>query len=177
MGALATINVFGHRFKPFGFDLKISVAFFVALAILVLGVALAFYVGNRRPLGTPLTWGEALLAGTFVFFLMLMAYGVVPNQWLQWSDRQLLWRSDRILLVISSKGIIYNPKNVNVAGSGRILVTYQALRDIIVAMIYVVFLGAQVALWSRWQKRGQKRPQPAALEQASVFGRPLVRRA
>src|SRR5437588_2981297 len=95
---LADTVVFGHHFK-------LSMAFFVALGILVVGVALVFFIGSRRPVGTPLTWGEAMLGGVAVFGLMLLAYGVVPNEWLRWADNQLLWRSDKILLAVSSKGI------------------------------------------------------------------------
>jgi hypothetical protein len=52
-------------------------------------------------------------------------------------------------------------------------VSYQSLRDIIAAGIYIVMLGAQVALWAMWQKRGKK----ASTELAtSDFGRPLVRK-
>src|SRR5438094_5398955 len=35
--------------------------------------------------------------------------------------------------------------------------TKQAVRDIIVTVIYVVVLGMQIVLWSQWQKRGKKR--------------------
>ena len=80
-------------------------AFVSSMIILVLGVAICMYVGARRPLGTPLTWGEAFVAGTFVFGLMLLAYGIVPHQWLTYADNELLWRPDKLLLGISSDGV------------------------------------------------------------------------
>ena len=46
--------------------------------------------------GTPLTWGEAMVAATYVFFLMFWVYGVVPHQWLTWAQNELKWRSDAI---------------------------------------------------------------------------------
>jgi hypothetical protein len=153
--------------------MNIRAAFVVSLGLLVAGIALCFYVGRRRPAGTPLTWGEAFVAGTFVFGLMLLGYGVVPNEWLQWADNQLLWRKDRILLAVSSKGIKFGQEATTFGGTGRVLVTYEALRDIIAAGIYVVMLGAQIALWSVWQKRGKR---PKAAVTTSDFGRPLVRR-
>ena len=39
--------------------------------------------------------GEAMIAGTFVFGLMLMFYGVVPDRWLRLADGELKWRSDK----------------------------------------------------------------------------------
>jgi hypothetical protein len=152
---------------------NLSAAFFVSLGMLLIGIGICVRVGRRRPPGTPVTWGEAFVAATFVFGLMLLGYGVVPNQWLQWADNRLVWRSDKLLLAVSSKGVKFGDAAANFGGSGRILVTYQALRDIIAAGIYVVMLGAQIALWAMWQKRGQAKRTEVA---TSDFGRPLVRR-
>jgi hypothetical protein len=44
----------------------------------------------------------------------------------------------------------------------------------IAALLYGVFLGLHVTLWSIWQKRGRAK---GALEPTSRFGRPLIRRA
>ena len=153
--------------------MNIAAAFPISLALLVIGIGICFRVGQRRPIGTPVTWGEAFVAATFVFGLMLLGYGVVPNEWLQWADNRLIWRSDKILLAVSSKGVKFGDAAANFGGSGRILVSYQSLRDIIAAGIYIAMLGAQVALWAMWQKRGKK----ASTELAtSDFGRPLVRK-
>ena len=139
------------------------VAFVVSIAVLVAGIGICLLVGRRRSPGTPFTWGEAIVGATFVFGLMVLAYGIVPNQWLKWADNELLWRSDRIRWTITF------------FGRGRVLVSYQALRDIVVTVIYVVALGAQVALWSAWQKRG--RAPAGEVQPTSPFGRPLVRKA
>ena len=52
---------------------------------------------KRRKVGTPVTWGEAVLAGTYVFALLFMIYGVVPHQWLTYADTDLKWRKDAIV--------------------------------------------------------------------------------
>jgi hypothetical protein len=153
--------------------MNIAAAFPISLGLLIIGIGICFWVGKRRPIGTPVTWGEAFVAGTFVFGLMLLGYGVVPNEWLQWADNRLVWRSDKILLAVSSKGVKFGEEADNIGGAGRVLVSYQALRDIIAAGIYVVMLGVQVALWAMWQKRGQKVSKEVA---TSEFGRPLVRK-
>jgi hypothetical protein len=153
------------------------VALIASVLILAAGVAICFFVGNRRPPGTPVTWGEALVGSTFIFGLMLLAYGIVPNQWLSLADTKLLWRPDKILLAVSSEGVKFGQDAVAIGGRGRIVVTYQALRDIIAAGIYVVMLVLHVLLWTKFQKRGRRPAEGGAVERTSLFGRPLVKRA
>ena len=118
----------------------------------------------------------AFLASVIVFALMLVAYGVVPHQWLSFADNTLLWRPDKLLVGISSAGVVWGTKAKTLGGTGRILINYQAIRDIIATIIYVVGLGSQMYLWSVWQKRGRKKP--GDVESAtSRFGRPVLRKA
>ncbi len=149
------------------------VAFVASVVILVVGIGICLLVGRARPPGTPLTWGEAFVGGTFVFALMVVAYGIVPNQWLKFADNELLWRSDKIFAGISSNGIKMGMAGQHVGGTGRLLINYQAIRDIVAALIYALGLGAQVVLWSVWQKRGRKKPE---MELTSAFGRPVMRK-
>lgn len=151
------------------------VAFVVSFVFVVVGTGACFVVAARRPPGTPLTWGEAIVAGTWVFGLMIVAYGVVPHQWLDWADNELGWRPDKLLLGVSSAGIKWGQAAATVGGSGRILVNYQALRDVVASALYGIFFVANVWLWAIWQKRGKRKP---ALEPVtSRFGRPVVREA
>jgi hypothetical protein len=143
---------------------------------MILMVALCMYVGARRPLGTPLTWGEAMVAGTWVFGIMMLAYGIVPHQWLNYADNELLWRPDKLLVGISSGGVVWGNDAKNLGGTGRILINYQAIRDIVASVLYIVFLGGQMYLWSVWQKRGRKKPGDAEVAR-SRFGRPVLRKA
>jgi hypothetical protein len=149
------------------------VALVVSTLMLFAGIALVFAVGRRRPPGTPVTWGEAFVGGTFIFALMLIGYGVVPHQWLTYADNDLLWRPDKLMLGISGDGIKIGDDVKTLSGTGRIIVNAQAVRDIIAAGIYIVFLVAQVWMWSVWQKRGRKPPE---VELSSRFGRPVMRK-
>ncbi len=157
----------------------VRLEFFVALFIFFVMLAIVFAVARRRPPGTPLTWGEAIVGATFVFALMLVGYGVVPNEWLKWADNQLLWRPDRIWFAVSAKWpIFFTGSNAAVeaaAGRGRIIVSFQALRDIIAATIYIVMLVAHVALWIAIQKRGRKPVETTEVARTSMFGRPMVK--
>ncbi|MDQ4134236.1 MAG: hypothetical protein M3179_13795 [Actinomycetota bacterium] len=149
-------------------------AFLASLIVLFAGIGIGVLVGRRRPVDKPLTWGEAFIAGTFVFAMMLVAYGIAPHQWLDFADNELLWRKDKLLLGISGDGLRMGDAANSLGGTGRILINYEALRDIVAALIYVVFFAGQLILWSWWQKRGKKRPQ---LELTSSYARPVIKRA
>ena len=150
------------------------VAFIISLVITVGMIAIAVAVGNRRPPGTPLTWGEAFLAGTFLFVLMLLVYGIVPNQWLQWADNELGWRSDKIGIP-NPFGEPWLGSGLDFGGRGRITITAETVRDVVAALIYVVGLLAQIAGWLWWQRRGKRPARPAEIP-TSAYGRPLVRK-
>ena len=150
-------------------------ALLFSIAFLVIGVALCLAVGKRRPAGTPVTWGEAFVSGTFVFALMVLAYGIIPHEWLEYADNDLLWRSDKLLVAISSEGLKWGQEAKTFGGTGRIIINYQAIRDIIASAFYIVFLAAHVWLWAVWQKRGRKAEVP--VEAKSRFGRPVIRKA
>ncbi len=151
-------------------------AFVSSMIAMILMVAVCLYVGGRRPIGTPVTWGEAMAGGTWVFGIMMLAYGIVPHQWLTYADNELLWRPDKLLVGISSGGVVWGNDAKNLGGTGRILINYQAIRDIVATVIYIVFLGGLMYLWSVWQKRGRKKPGDVE-EARSRFGRPVLRKA
>ncbi len=148
------------------------VAFVTALIILVALSALVVPMAKRRPVGTPLTWGESMVASVYAFFLMFWAYGVIPHLWLTWADNELQWRPDKILY---GPGSILQPQALG--GNFPMTISSQTLRDFLAVGIYVVFLAAQIALWAYWQNRGKR---AAAASSTAVveseFGRPLVRK-
>ncbi len=151
-------------------------AFVSSMIVMILMIAVCLYVGARRPIGTPVTWGEAMVGGTWVFGIMMLAYGIVPHQWLNYADNELLWRPDKLLVGISSGGVVWGNEAKDLGGTGRILINYQAIRDIVASVLYIVFLGGQMYLWSVWQKRGRKKPGDVE-EARSRFGRPVLRKA
>jgi hypothetical protein len=134
------------------------------VAIAGMGAVVAF--GRRRPVGSALTWGEAIAAATFAFALMFWAYGVVPHQWLQWANNELRWTPSKKLL---------GPHDI-LKDQLPFTLDYEKLRDVVVVIIYGVFLGAHVGMWAMWQNRGKRAEQRAqrALE-PSTYGRPLVK--
>lgn len=136
------------------------------IAAVVTGGIVAY--SKRRPVGTPVTWGEAMAGALVVFFLMFWVYGVVPHQWLTWADNELNWRVDKFF--VGPGGILRHQRD---GGFMPLDITYVVIRDIIAVAIYGVALGGNVALWSMWQKRG--RSAEAGPPARSAFGRPLIR--
>jgi hypothetical protein len=164
------------------------VAFITSLIVTAILIGVLMHFARTRPPGTPITWGEAFLAALFLFGLLLMLYGVVPDRWLRWADGELKWRSDKVGIPLGGLGIghwhlfgMKKPyllfKNGIYFGHSRakIKITAQVVRDIIATVIYGIGLVGQVIMWLWWQRRGQK---PAVEQPAlttSAYGRPLVR--
>jgi hypothetical protein len=142
----------------------LNVAFSISMIALLLCVAIVVLYAKRRPAGTPVSWGEALVAAVFLFGTMFLAYGIVPHQFLAYADNQLRWRSDKIVM---------GPSNV-IKDYVPFVVSYQAIRDILASGLYIVFLGVQGFLWTWWQRRGQVKPKALP---TSAFGRPLLKPA
>ena len=153
------------------------VAFFTSLLVAVLLVAPIFPYAKRRPVGTPITWGEAMLAGVYIFFILFWIYGVVPHHWLTWADSELNWRPDKVWL--DPNGVMVMPFTDWTLTTAwfPVQVSAQAIRDIVAVVIYVVFLGLQMFMWAWWQNRGKRADAAAALEPVSAYGRPLMKRA
>jgi hypothetical protein len=125
------------------------------------------WYARRRPAGAPLTWGEAMVGAVYVFFLLLLVYGVVPHLWLSWADNELRWRPDKLFAVPRTKKV-----NASWHWPLPLTLSYQTLRDFIVAGIYGGFVAGTVAMWSVWQNRGKKVVREIV---RSEYGRPLVK--
>ncbi len=151
------------------------VAFVFSLLITALMCGAVWFVGRVRPPGKPLTWGEAILAATFVFALLLMVYGVVPNQWLLWADNELGWRKDAFGIPNPFGKSFFENGISWPGGRGRIQISKEAIRDVIAATIYIVGLLGQIAAWKWWQSRGERTGTTDVAR--SAYGRPLIRKA
>ena len=142
------------------------VALVTAVIIALLGdLAIVSYSKRRAP-GRYLTWGEAMLAATFAFVMFNLWYGVIPHQWITLADNEWGWRSDRIFV---------GPGGILEANRFQPLtITYQALRDIVVTMIYGVALGLHIYHWIQWNDRAKPK---AEVVPTTTYGRPLARKA
>lgn len=146
-------------------------AFLVSLVATLLLTFGAILYGKRRPIGTPFSWGESMLASLYVFTVMFIAYGVVPDRFIQHADKELHWSKQKLL---------YGPfdllKDQPHGGFFPFTVSYQEVRDIVVVVIHAVFFALQVWAWIVWQNRGKKKATSTEVE-TSTYGRPLVKKA
>jgi len=138
------------------------------LIAIVMCLGLLSYA-KRRPADKDFTWGEAMIFSSYIFFIMFIAWGIMPHQWLTLAENEWNFRADRIfdawgLLVPISQG-----------GWFPFDITYRVLSDSIAALIYIVTLYPMTKLWKIWQTRGQLQSEPTAV-QKSTYGRPLVRK-
>lgn len=146
-----------------------NVAFLLSMGASVGLTLVVIPYGKRRPVGAPLSWGEAMVAATYATAVMFLAYGIAPHQWLTHADNELSWRKD---MIVFGPFDILKPQ----AYGGWFPFTINAshVRDVIATVIYVVFLGLQLWIWAWWQKRGKVKSTEVAV---SSYGRPLVRKA
>jgi hypothetical protein len=144
-------------------------AFLVSfIAAMALSLAIIPY-GKRRSVDRPLLWGEALIASVYIFGLLFLAFGVVPHQFIDHADKDLGWSRDK---VIFGPGGILKPESAG--GWNPITLQYQAVRDIGVVILHLIFIGLYIYLAVWWQKRGVVKPKELAV---STYGRPLVKKA
>jgi hypothetical protein len=146
-----------------------NVAFLFSFFLATGGALLVLPYMKRRPKGTPTSWGEAMLAATYVFGLMFIAFGVAPHQFIDHADKELGWTKN---LIIYGPGDIFKPTALG--GSFPITMSYEAVRDIVVIVIHLWFFALLIVLWSKWQKRGDATPSTELA--TSSFGRPLVKK-
>lgn len=140
-----------------------NVAFTGSLIVTVLFAAGVVLYSKRRPADASLSWGEAMLGAVYVTFGLFWAFGVVPHQWLSYSQGEMAMRSDAILAGPGSTGWL---KDIPV------VITKATVSDLVAVNIYgVAFVGA-IALWAVWQGRGAKQTEEI---QTSAYGRPLVK--
>jgi hypothetical protein len=144
------------------------VAFITSLVIGFMGCGAVLWYGRRRPVGAALSWGEAMAAATFAFLMFFWWYGVIPHQWIDWADRELVWSKSKFL--VQSGQDIFGQQWLN---WWPMDITMEAVRDVIVVVIYGLGLTLHIALWALWQDRAKQRPVEIP---ASRYGRPLVRK-
>jgi hypothetical protein len=140
-----------------------NVAFTGSLLLSIAMTAAIIYYAKKRPVGAPLTWGQAMAAAAFVTFLMFWFFGVVPDRWMNYAESELAMRSDAILAGPGSTGWF---KGLPIE------ISKQVVADLVTVHIYVLGLAATVAMWAVWQGRGDKKTDE--VEQSS-YGRPLVK--
>ena len=82
--------------RPSKFPL-LNEAFLFSFVLSTVLAFLAIPYAKRRPKGTPVSWGEAMLAAVYVFGIMFLAFGIVPHHWIAHADADLGWTKSNII--------------------------------------------------------------------------------
>jgi hypothetical protein len=144
-----------HLLKGIGY-----LVVFGASQMLVVG-ALFVWVLNQR-----MTWARALFAGVIAWVELVIIFGMVPSEWLNFAQTDLDWSSQRVAVTIPPVLVLGND----------VQLSYAAIKDSISMGYHLVMLGAAAVFTIQLQKMKQGRP--ASAEKAapkSPYGRPLVR--
>tara|TARA_B110000003_G_C16487381_1_gene472101 strand:- start:58 stop:495 length:438 start_codon:yes stop_codon:yes gene_type:complete len=141
-------------------------ALVTSIVITALMIAGVIEYGKRRPVDRQTSWGEAMLGSAFVFMLLLMVFGVVPDRWVRLTDNEWGWSVEKMLFTegqfIDGNPITFPPMRMDL----------KKVSDVVVVIQHIVALVGLPLLWLWWQKRDQKK---AVAEPVSDFGRPLVK--
>lgn len=129
--------------------------------LLMAGTALAFLYDRK------LTWARSAIAALLFTSLMMILFGVIPNEWLTYTQAEWEWTSQKIWIRIPTDLIGGNELNISAA----------AFKDIIVGTYVLIVTGAVAAAMISWQKREEiiaRRDKKRADKKAvSTYGRPL----
>jgi hypothetical protein len=118
--------------------------------LLLIGIAVSVVlIRTPKRSAEPATWAATILGAMFVWALMILAYGVVPHEWLTFANAELNWGKDTYFLQQGQfLGGRFPPFDVpRFVGA-----------DVVAATMYVVFGVLNVFLFSAWQKRKVAEP-------------------
>jgi hypothetical protein len=127
--------------------------------IAMAGVALAFLYRRK------LTWARATFGAALFTGLMIIIYGIVPNQWLSLAQGEWEWTSAKKLITL--------PKALTL--NNEVSFSFEALKDAIVGTYVAVVTGAIAVTMYQWQEREKRRAAGPPPKPVSVYGRPVTK--
>ncbi|MGZ4688772.1 MAG: hypothetical protein ACXWAY_04025, partial [Acidimicrobiia bacterium] len=120
------------------------------------------------------TWAQAMAGSVYVFGLFLLAYAIIPHEFITFCDKYLQWGKDKYVIKSTTQFPLVSAWNWPVS------IDMQAVRDIAVVTIYIVFFGLNILLFVKWQDRKTKtedEEEKPVVVGRSRFGRPLKAKA
>jgi hypothetical protein len=142
-----------------------------AVTLFVIGLIIFFVLLRRPKPDRPATWAECIAGALGVFAMSALIYGVIPHEWITFSDTHLQWDTT-VFVFRNNQKMLFFPWN------WPFNFDKHNIRDIIVVLIYGVALGLFIGLFTLWQKRGEEKPETEeGAPRKSRFGRPLRRRS
>jgi uncharacterized membrane protein len=127
--------------------------------IMMAGMALAFLYERE------MTWARASLGALLFVSLMMIVFGIIPNEWLTLTQSTLEWTPQKIAVTVPPWLVLNNDVSIS----------YAALKDIVSGTYAIVALGAVAVTMYQWQERQKKRETAPPPEPVSTYGRPITR--
>ncbi len=127
--------------------------------VLIAGVAVAFLYQRE------MTWARASLGATLFTTLMMILYGLVPNEWLTLTQSVWEWTPQRIAITLPKWLMLNN----------EVSISYAAVKDAVSGIYHLVITGLIVFAMYQWQVRAGKRVTTPKPEPVSPYGRPLTK--
>ena len=127
--------------------------------ILMAGIALAFLYGR------PMTWARATI-GAFLFTgLMMILFGVIPNEYLTLTQSTLDWSGLKQWITLPKFLTLGNEVSLSAA----------AIKDIIgQGYILTMTVAVVVTMW-KWQERQKTLAEQGPPVEVSKYGRPITK--
>ncbi len=120
------------------------------------GLTLAF-VFDR-----PMTWARASIGAALFVGLMLIIFGLIPNQFLTLTQSTLEWTPQKTFVAVPQWLALNN----------ELSVSYAALKDILLqGFVATMLIGIPVFMW--WWQGYQKRRDEPKPQPVSSYGRPM----
>jgi hypothetical protein len=105
-----------------------------SVILFVIGLIVVLVLMRRAKPDRPSTWSECMAGAVGVFGLMALGYGVIPHEWITFSDKYLQWDTTKFLFRshqdVLGLGVVNWPFNFDMHN----------IRDIIVTLIYGIVL-------------------------------------
>ena len=139
------------------------------ILIAMAGIALAYLYEKK------LTWARASVGALLVTGLMMILYGVVPNEWLTYTQAEWEWTDQKLWIGTSETAWLRFPSAL--IGGNEVNISASAMKDIISGTYVAVITGVIAVVMIGWQKRDElmakRDAKKAAKKATSVYGRPL----
>ena len=123
------------------------------------GLALAFLFQRD------MTWARAALGAALFTALMMILFGIVPNQWLSLAQGELELSSAKKLPAIPRWLVLNN----------EIEVSYATIKEAILGGYVANLTAVIVVVMYKWQEREKKRKAGPPPQPVSAYGRPITK--
>jgi hypothetical protein len=169
--AIFFVGIVAARFLT---SVQTLVVWATALALIGHGLLMVASGKGRDP-EDPATWAECFAGAVGVFALFVVAYAIIPSEWLNYANSYLQWGDTSKFVWTSHEQMLFFPVH------WPFNLDFPGLRDIVTVVIYGAVLTTNLKLFVMWQQRHQVKETPATDDGTPVrrsrFGRPVRAKA